>query len=110
MPDDGRLYGARRGLSILYVGNGARRDQDQYEDNEYRQDCPGRFDLVAAVNLRRLARFISGAVSKADDGVNEQAGNYDEDGTTDCEHQERKLFDLLSWLGQRAEDAGHTVS
>ena len=33
VPDDSRVYGARRGLSILYVGDGARRDQDQYEDN-----------------------------------------------------------------------------
>src|SRR5712691_2259031 len=63
MPDDGRMYGARRGPPILYVGDGARRDQDQYDDDECRQDCPGRFDLIAAVNLRRLTRFISWAMT-----------------------------------------------
>src|ERR1041385_3376484 len=109
MSDDRSLDGAWRWFSILYVSNRSRRHQDQHEHDQDRQDGPGKFDLIASVNLWRLARFISGAVSKTDEGIDEQTGNNDEDNRTDGKHQDRCLFDLLSGLGQRSEDAGDAV-
>src|SRR5258705_11448095 len=103
MTDDSGVDRTRWSLSVLYVSNRARRDQNQHEHDQQRQYRPCELYLVTPVDLWRLARFISGAMSEADDGVNEQAGNYDEDGATDCEHQKRKLLDLLSWLRQKAE-------
>src|SRR5262245_5038529 len=98
MTDDSCMDGARRWLSVLYVGDRPRRHQDQHEHDQNRHYRPGKFYLVTAVNLRWLARFISRTVSKAHDRVDEQARNNGEDNRADCEHQERSLFDLLSWL------------
>src|SRR6185369_8284537 len=106
MSDDRSLDGAWRGFSILYVSNRSRRHQYQHEHDQDRQDCPGKFDLIASVNLWRLARFIPGAVSKTDEPIDKQAGNNDEDNRADGKHQDRCLFDLLSGLGQGSEDAG----
>src|ERR1044071_6788432 len=109
MSDDRSLDGAWRGVSILYVSNRSRRHQDQHEHDQDRQYCPGKFDLIASVNLWRLARFITGAVSKTDEGIDEQTGNNDEDNGANCENQDGSLFDLLSGLGQGSKDAGDAV-
>src|SRR5258707_391901 len=98
MPDDRGPDCARWCLSVLYVSDRARCDQNQHEHNQQWQDCPREFYLVAAVDLRRLARFVSGPVSKADDGVDEQTGDDEEDSRADGDYQHRKLFDLLSRL------------
>src|SRR6185295_17235213 len=109
MSDDRSLDGAWRWFSILYVSNRSRCHQDQHEHDQDRQDCPGKFDLIASVNLWGLARFITGAVSKTDEPINEQAGNNDEDNGANCENQDGSLFDLLSGLGEWAEDASDAV-
>src|SRR6185295_13186184 len=104
MSDDRSLDGAWRWFSILYVSNRSRCHQNQHEHDQDRQDGPGKFDLIASINLWRLARFISGTVAKANDRIDEQARNSDEDNPTDGKHQDRCLFDLLSGLGERSED------
>src|SRR5262245_50811375 len=88
MPDDSGLNGARRWLSVLYVGDRPRRHQDQHEHDQYWQYCPGKFYLVTAVDLRRLARFVPRTMSKTNDGVKEQACNNDEDNGADGENQD----------------------
>src|SRR5262245_29976254 len=99
MTDYRGVNSARRWLSVLDVSDCPRRYQDQHEHDQNRHYCPGKFYLVAAVDLRRLARFISRAVSKANNGINKQARHNNENDGADYEHQERSLFDLLSWLG-----------
>src|ERR1043166_8553563 len=88
MSDDRSLDCAWRGFSILYVSNRSRRHQDQHEHDQDRQYCPGKFYLVTAVDLRRLAHFISSTMSEANNGINEQAGNNSEDNGADCENQD----------------------
>src|SRR5258705_9478036 len=83
MPDDRRLDRASRRLPVLDVSNRAGRHQDQHEDDQDRQYCPGKFYLVTAVDLRRLTRFISGTMSEANNGIDEQARNNDENNGAD---------------------------
>src|ERR1043165_5477342 len=99
MSDDRSLDGAGRWFSILYVSNRSRCHQDQHEHDQDRQDRPGKFYLIASVNLWRLARFITGAVSKTNECIDQQAANNDEDHGANCENQDGSLFDLLSGLG-----------
>src|SRR5215510_3476138 len=110
MADDCCLDRAWRWLSVLYVSDRSRRYQDQHEYDQNRQYCPGKFYLVTTVDLRRLAGFISCTMSKANDGIKEQARNHDENDGADYEHQYRSLFDLLSWLRQGTEDVSDTIA
>ena len=45
---------------VLDGGDHARGRQEQRHDDEHRNDRPGEFDLVAAVDLRRLAIVVVG--------------------------------------------------
>src|SRR5882724_11476659 len=83
MSDYCGLDRGRRRLAVLYVSDRARGDQNQHEHDQQRQDGPRKFDLVTAVDLRRLTQFISGAVSKANDRIDEQTGDDDEDRPAD---------------------------
>ena len=62
---------ARWWLPILDISDGARGNQDQDEDYEYGEHGPCRFDLVTALDLRRLAGFVSSAMAVADEGIDE---------------------------------------
>src|ERR1044072_3240039 len=72
MSDDRSLDCAWWWLSVLYVSNRSRCHQNQHEHDQDRQDCPGKFDLIASVNLWRLARFITGAASKTEEPIKKQ--------------------------------------
>ncbi len=54
MADSGDLDGALRHAGILYGMDDASRGHKEHQHNEYRDHGPGKFDLIAAVNLRRL--------------------------------------------------------
>ena len=50
--------------SALYIVDRARRGQKEHKDGHNRNHCPGEFELIAAVDLRRFMTFISGPLAK----------------------------------------------
>src|SRR5258705_3558687 len=103
------MYRAWSRSAVLYISDGAGRDQDQYEDNKQRQDCPGQFNLVAAIDLGWLARVISKPLAKSDDSVDKQTCDDQKDGRANSYHQQRDVFDLLSRLRQRFENVRNSA-
>jgi hypothetical protein len=75
-------------LRILHVGDRARRDQHQDEDDKNRDDRPRQLELVAAINLRRLFSIVARLRAELDDDVGEQSGNDDKDGRADDQRQQ----------------------
>jgi hypothetical protein len=103
--DDAHVQRVLRRHRVLDGDQGSGRDQEEHEDDQRRDDRPGELDLVAAVDLRRLAILIAGAGAEADDAVDEQAGDDDEDHRGDAEHQHRQRVDAVGRRRVRIEDA-----
>ena len=57
--------------SSLHIVDRPRRSQKEHKDGHNRDHCPGEFELIAAVDLRRFMTFISGPLPKSNDGVGE---------------------------------------
>ena len=61
MADDGDLDRSLGHAGILNGMDDAGRSHEEHQHNEHRNHCPGEFDLIAAVNLRRLRAIVAGA-------------------------------------------------
>src|SRR6266699_36902 len=87
MADDLHIKGARRLWGILNFVNDSCRRQSQNNHNNDRHDCPGHFNRVAAINLRRLFAIILGAAAEAHDRKDNQAEHDHKYGAGYCQHE-----------------------
>src|SRR5262245_2055462 len=71
---DIKRIGRRDGA--LYIVNRARRCEKEHKDGHNRNDCPGEFELIAAVDLWWLPSIVTGPLAKSNDGISEQAANH----------------------------------
>jgi hypothetical protein len=85
----------------------ARGDQEEDEDDEQRDDRPGQLDLVAAVDLWRLAVLVARPPAEARHAVGQQPGDDHEDRRADAEQQQRQGVDVVRRRRERVEDARH---
>jgi hypothetical protein len=104
--DHPHLHRVGRRRRVLDRDQAAGGDQEEDEDDQRRHHRPGELDLVAAVDLRRLAPVVAGPGAEADDAVRQQPADDDEDRRADAEHQQRQRVDLVRRGRQWPEDAG----
>src|SRR5262245_11018256 len=66
----------------LYIVNRARRGQKKHKDGHNRNDGPGEFELIAAVDLRWFASVVTRTLAKSYDGISQQAANHQKNSST----------------------------
>src|SRR5262249_7416195 len=71
----------------LYIVNRAGRCEKEHKDGHNRNDCPGEFELIAAVDLRWFLAFIVRPATKSNDGISQQSANHQKNSRTDREWQ-----------------------
>jgi hypothetical protein len=71
MSNDGHLYSARRFWSILDRVDDSGSGQEQDDDNQNWNDCPGQLNLRASIHLSRLATGIHCSPTELNDGVSQ---------------------------------------
>ena len=71
MPNHGDLYSAGRLWSILNGMDDSGSGQEQHDDDQDWNDCPGQLNLRAPIYLSRLAAGIYGSPTELDDGIAE---------------------------------------
>src|SRR5450432_2878170 len=69
MSNHGDFNGTRRLWSILNRVDHSRRGQEQNNDDQNRNNCPGQLNLSASVHLSRLAAAIHRSCTELDDRV-----------------------------------------
>ena len=62
--DGSDFNGARRRHGLLNRMNNASGGEEKHQDDKDGNDGPGEFDLIAPIDLGRLAAIIGGAVAK----------------------------------------------
>ena len=77
---------------------------EQRHDDEHRDDRPCEFDLIAAVDLWRLAIVVVRPVSESHDGVNQEAEHDHEYDGGDSKHEQGQSMDRMGWRGDGRED------
>ncbi len=110
MADDGDMEGVFGLAGVFDTPDAARGDAGDNKDDEDGDDGPSGFDLIAAVDLRRLlAAIVMAALAEADHGVDEQARDDGEDSAGDGEFQHPHVEFRFGGGGERVEDAGDFV-
>ena len=104
MANDRHVQGVRRGWTVLHIGNRARRDQHEDEHDQDRDDRPGQFQLITAVDLGRFRTVVLGTAAEADGGVGEQPADDEENPGADGQREPRNLRNQLGRRGERLED------
>src|ERR1700757_1426543 len=79
---------------VLDSEDHARRREKDHDNDEDRNDSPGQLDLIASVDLRRLALLVSRTRSVADHDIGEQAANDDENRTRNSKNEHAQLVQL----------------
>ena len=82
----------------------ARRRKKQHDHNQYGNNRPGKLDLVAPVNLRRLAVRIPGPMAEANQRIHQQAGDDEKDGKRNGKHQHGEIEDGMCRRGGRRKN------
>src|SRR4030095_10794353 len=77
MSGDDHFESARWPRRILNRRNHLRGRQKQSQHNEYWDHGPGKFDLRAPVDLRRLAAIVAAVGPETDDEISEQGNEGD---------------------------------
>ena len=96
MPDDVDFNRARRHGRLLQGSNDSRcSHKESYHDDDWNHR-PGKFYLIAAVNLRRLFAVLS-LPSEFHNGVDKQTENSGEDYRRYHEHKQREPENLGGW-------------
>ena len=88
MADGGYFGRARRKAVVLHRMDNSRARQKQHHHNQDRDDGPGQLDLIAAVNLCRLATVIAGAPAEFHHRISKQAKYYGKDDEADFQHKQ----------------------
>src|SRR5262245_11282094 len=96
MTDYSHLERFRMRYGVLHVADRPRRHQNQHEYDQDRENGPGEFNLVAAIDLRRLTLLIISPRSETDDDVEQEDGDDQKDGAANSQRQQRDLMDRLS--------------
>ena len=73
MADGDHFNRPRRLRSILDRMDHARRGEEKHQHDQHRNHSPGKFHLVAAINLRRLAAVVVPAPAEFHNGIHKQA-------------------------------------
>lgn len=91
----------RHGL-VLNLHDRAGGNEDKDENDQAGNDRPGHFDIVAAVNLRRLFEMVfRSARSEFDEDVDQHGNNDEKNAKADEEDKVCRLEEQLSWSRER---------
>ena len=93
-----------RSRRILHGRDDARRRQKEDQDDEDGRDGPRQLDLVASIDLRRLATVVVLLPLVLPDGVRQQPEHHDEDRRRDDQDEDRQLENRSCRRGGRRED------
>ena len=88
MADDCYVHRAWRFGNCFGDKDDARGGEKERDDDQNRYDGPGELDLGAAVDLRRFLRGVGvvQSMTEADDGIEQQAPDYEKDGQGNGKH------------------------
>src|SRR5882757_4431830 len=107
MADSSDLDGALGHAGILYGMDDPSRGHKEHQHNENRDHGPGKFDLITAINLRRL-RTIVGTSAELCNSVGDQTENNYKNEPRDGQHHERQTINLVSRRRLRFENARYS--
>src|SRR5580704_6928012 len=89
MADHLHIKSVRRLWCVLnFVNDSCRRQSQDNHDND-RYDCPGHFNRVAAINLRRLLPVVLGAAAETHNRIDDQAEHDYKYGACYRQHENR---------------------
>ena len=77
--------------------------EKQHHHDQDGNHCPGQLNLIAAVNLRRLAICIARALPETDKRIEKHSSDDEEDGQSDREHQHGEIEDGMRGRSGRGE-------
>jgi hypothetical protein len=109
MPDHGGMNRPWRLGLILQTRDYARGDSNQRKDNQDRNDGPGYFNLITAVNLRGFIGIAAFFVAKTDHRVNDQSANHNENGAGYSQDQQGKIENGVRGRSERLKHISHPM-
>jgi hypothetical protein len=89
--------------------NHSRRREKKDNNDQNRNDGPGKFNLCASIHLGRLAACVCSSAAELHDDVCQQTEDHKKNQSGDAEDEEREMPDRIRWRGVRIENAGNGV-